>query len=273
MLLPTPTMVLPLPMLVVVSQTARVQSVIQTMVPMQSRMLVLKMVMGPVIRTSRLGASLRDRATLPSPLRGLDPSGGYPSRLRSLTLTARSACPAARCAPRRVPGRRGRGHVRRHRQRHRRVLLATALRAALVAELASLALAGCAGFGLRLGSSPSHSVRRRCRLRRAPLRTAQVVPAQVRTPPPDAFGSALRATAFGAVRSARHSSAVAAPLRRLRRRRFPHRCCRSTCRSLPPGRLWVLTPDASLMLGRAMADHGCDRLRLHHDRAHRSACS
>ena len=31
-----------------------------------------------------LGASLRDRATLPSPLRGLDPSGGYPSRLRSL---------------------------------------------------------------------------------------------------------------------------------------------------------------------------------------------
>ena len=32
----------------------------------------------------RLGASLRDRATLPSPLRRLDPSGGYPSRLRSL---------------------------------------------------------------------------------------------------------------------------------------------------------------------------------------------
>ena len=31
----------------------------------------------------RLGASLRDRATLPSPLRGLVPSGGYPSRLRS----------------------------------------------------------------------------------------------------------------------------------------------------------------------------------------------
>ena len=34
--------------------------------------------------TMRLGASLRDRATLPSPLRGLGPSGGYPSRLRSL---------------------------------------------------------------------------------------------------------------------------------------------------------------------------------------------
>ena len=34
--------------------------------------------------TMRLGASLRDRATLSSPLRGLAPSGGYPSRLRSL---------------------------------------------------------------------------------------------------------------------------------------------------------------------------------------------
>ena len=36
------------------------------------------------IRSLISGASLRDRATLPSPLRGLDPSGGYPSRLRSL---------------------------------------------------------------------------------------------------------------------------------------------------------------------------------------------
>ena len=36
----------------------------------------------------RLGASLRDRATLPSPLRGLDPAGGYPSRLRSQTRCA-----------------------------------------------------------------------------------------------------------------------------------------------------------------------------------------
>ena len=37
---------------------------------------------------TRLGASLRDRATLPSPLRGLDPAGGYPSRLRSQTRCA-----------------------------------------------------------------------------------------------------------------------------------------------------------------------------------------
>ena len=39
---------------------------------------------GSPMQTMRLGASLRDRATLPSPLRGLGPSGGYPSRLRSL---------------------------------------------------------------------------------------------------------------------------------------------------------------------------------------------
>ena len=47
-------------------------------------------------------------------------------------------------------------------------LLASALRAALVGDLASLALAGCAGCGHRLGSSPQHSVPRRCRLRLAP---------------------------------------------------------------------------------------------------------
>ena len=81
-------------------------------------------------------------AALRFPLRSLSPPFA--------SLTARSACPAARCAPRRVPPRHGRGYVRRHRQRHRRVLLATALRAALVAELASLALAGCAGCGHRL---------------------------------------------------------------------------------------------------------------------------
>ena len=40
-----------------------------------------------------LWASLRDRAGLPSPLRGLVPPGGHPSPLRSLTLAARSPCP------------------------------------------------------------------------------------------------------------------------------------------------------------------------------------
>ena len=38
-----------------------------------------------------------------------------------------------------------------------------------------------------------------------------------------AFGSVLRAAACGSVRPVRHSIAVAAPLRRLRRRRFPER--------------------------------------------------
>ena len=46
--------------------------------------LVPKMLTGVPDGTVNLGASLRDRATLPSPLRGLGPSGGYPSRLRSL---------------------------------------------------------------------------------------------------------------------------------------------------------------------------------------------
>ena len=55
-------------------------TMVQTMMPP----LVSKMLTGVPDTTVSLGASLRDRATLPSPLRGLGPSGGYPSRLRSL---------------------------------------------------------------------------------------------------------------------------------------------------------------------------------------------
>ena len=58
------------------------------------------------------GASLRDRASLPSPLPGLVPSGGYPSRLRSLR-SLRVPCPAARCAHRRLPGHRRGALLRR----------------------------------------------------------------------------------------------------------------------------------------------------------------
>ena len=61
----------------------------------------------------RLGASLRDRATLPSPLRGLGPSGGYPSRLRSLRSLRAPLGPAVRDAHRRLPVRRCRV-LRRH---------------------------------------------------------------------------------------------------------------------------------------------------------------
>ena len=86
--------VLPMPM---TSMQTTVQTVMLMTVP--------KMSTSAVNRTMRLGASLRDRATLSSPLRGLAPSGGYPSRLRSLrslraplarrlaSLTA--ACPTA----------------------------------------------------------------------------------------------------------------------------------------------------------------------------------
>ena len=76
-----------------------------------------------------LGASLRDRATLPSPLRGLGPSGGYPSRLRSLRSLRADACPAARSAHRRVPHRRRRRYVRRYPPLQCRGGLALALRA------------------------------------------------------------------------------------------------------------------------------------------------
>ena len=158
----------------------------------------------------RLGASLRDRATLPSPLRGLGPSGGYPSRLRS--LRSLRAPLARRLAPlTAVAGPTRRCFIRPHGARHRLVLLATALRAALVAVPAPLALAGC---GHRLGSSRQHSVRRRCRLRRSPARAPRraLVPAQVRTPP-----RALASPCCARPRAAPAALPAAQAPRRLRR--------------------------------------------------------
>ena len=58
-----------------------------------------------------LGASLRDRATLPSPLRGLGPSGGYPSRLRSLR-SLRAPLARRLAAPTVVSSARRRSHSR-----------------------------------------------------------------------------------------------------------------------------------------------------------------
>ena len=71
---------------------------------------VMPLTMTPVltIPVSIPGASLRDRATLPSPLRGLGPSGGYPSRLRSLRSLRAPLGTAVRCAHRRLPSRRRR---------------------------------------------------------------------------------------------------------------------------------------------------------------------
>ena len=75
-LLPVPRMMMVLKATVPMSVNPMVQTVMVLTVP--------KMDTGSPMHTMSLGASLRDRATLPSPLRGLDPSGGYPSRLRSL---------------------------------------------------------------------------------------------------------------------------------------------------------------------------------------------
>ena len=54
-----------------------------------------------------------------------------------------------------------------------------------------------------------------------------------------AFGSVLRTTACGSVRTAVRSRAAAAPLRRLRRLRFPERRCSSLAVPDRPGRPWV----------------------------------
>ena len=157
-----------------------------------------------VIGSMSLGASLRDRATLPSPLRGLGPSGGYPSRLRSLrslrTPFARrlAALPAA-------AGRHVRGKVRPRCGGDRLVLLAPALRAALVADLASLALAGCAGCGHRPGSVRCAPCVAGCRLRRAPARAL----------PPAVLAALVRALlrSTPALRSAPRRAVVPAPVR------------------------------------------------------------
>ena len=172
---------------------------------------------------------------------------------------AHFVCPAARCAPRRVPGRHARRTVRRRCGGDGRVLLAPALRAALVAVLTSLALAGCAGCGPRPGSSWRHFVRRRCRLRRPPARAPRDAPAGAPVSPlvrallRSAPRTSLRTAPCGRVRTSadsaagataavprttpcnirctsRRSSAAAAPTSRRRRRRFPElRCCSIGC--------------------------------------------
>ena len=80
---PRAPLTLPIPLAIMVTLPIAVT-------PMQTTMQTVMLMAVPMmdtesgIHTMRLGASLRDRATLPSPLRGLGPSGGYPSRLRSL---------------------------------------------------------------------------------------------------------------------------------------------------------------------------------------------
>ena len=106
--MPTPlvlTLQVQAPLLASTPTMLMVMTVVQTVMPSVPMMLV-GVPDGPV----SLGASLRDRATLPSPLRGLGPSGGYPSRLRSLRslrapLARRLAALAAVAGP--APSRQG----------------------------------------------------------------------------------------------------------------------------------------------------------------------
>ena len=74
---PAPTAMMPLLM-------APMYPLPTTTVPVVMQSVVPTMVNGVPNGSVSPGASLRDRATLPSPLRGLGPSGGYPSRLRAL---------------------------------------------------------------------------------------------------------------------------------------------------------------------------------------------
>ena len=96
-------------------------------------------------------------------------------------------------------------------------------------------------------ASPRTGLRTTCRTARcacagAPAERARTSLRTSADTPTGASGSVLRTTACGSVRTDRHSIAVAAPLRRLRRRRFPLRSCRSIGRPDRPGRLWISHP-------------------------------
>ena len=268
-----------LPRIVPVSPTTTM-SVLRSMVtttilpavlPVRVIPLVPKMLTGVPDRSVSLGASLRDRATLPSPLRGLGPSGGYPSRLRSLRSlraplarrlaalptvagpppsSSPSTASVARppCPPRAGAARRARrsarlarpGRLRRLRASPR--LVAAALRAPPVS------------------ASPSTG-----------SRTARC--SRVRTsadPSARASGSVLRTTAPGSGRIARHSVAVAAPLRRVPRRRFPLRSPSNSRLSGRPSAFRLHTRRIVDAEG-AVAFHGCEGLVMRRSLARLSA--
>ena len=225
--------------MVPVSTTTNLPAVLPVLV----RLLVPMMLAGVPNGSMSLGASLRDRATLPSPLRGLGPSGGYPSRLRSLRSLRAPLAAAARCAHRRC--RPGTVAARFHRIVRRTAVVSSRRRctprsspcsprspwpAAPAAGIASarrrgtpcLAGAGFAGH-------------------RAPHRATQSCPHEC-----GHFRPSLRQRAAHdcpRLRPRRRPlTAAAAPLRRVPRRRFPElRCCRFG-RPDRPGRPWVSHP-------------------------------
>ena len=260
-----------------VSQTARVQSVTPTTMVANAVADDARAEDGDrvaVIRTSRIWARRFATGLTCSDLRCAVsiPSGGYPSRLRSLTLTARSACPAGSTAlPAEVPGRHGRGYVRRHPAASPPCLPRHALRAALVAELASLALAGCrrlrasprlVAVALRASpvsaspcTAPCNRSPHKCGHFRPPLpaavlRTTAVQYPRPQCPPLKRRGGSDSAGFAGVDSPIAHTAGFG--------------------RSVPPGRPWVSQPDASLMRVRHVRSwprYAAPR----HDRAHANA--
>ena len=184
--------------------------------------LVPKMLTGVPDGSVSLGASLRDRATLPSPLRGLGPSGGYPSRLRSLRslrapLARRlAALPAVAGPP--PPSSSSTASVARPLWSPRDGAARRARRSARLARPGRLrrlrASPRLAAAALRASPVPASP---RTALRTTPcsrIRTRADTSAR-------ASGSVLRTTACGSGRTAARSRAAAASLRRVPRRRFP----------------------------------------------------
>ena len=130
-----------------------------------------------------LGASLRDRATLPSPLRGLGPPGGYPSRLRSLrSLRAPLARRLAALPP--SPARRSTIHCTAMPQPHRADATRRAFRVPRPAHPRQLrwrrALPGRFACSAVAFPQTTRRARCRCRLRRTPA-TAQQLALKPRT--------------------------------------------------------------------------------------------
>ena len=211
-----------------------------------------------LVSTVCLGASLRDRATLSSPLRGLAPSGGYPSRLRSLRslraplarrLAALAAAAARRRSSRSRPGstassagpprppRAGASRRARRGPRRARPGRLRRLRASL--RLRPGALRALAGAGFAAHRSP-HCAR-------------QLLPA----PSADRSRHRLRQrAAHDCLRLRPHRpppNAAAASTGEDRRRRFPYRECRPMRSLWTAGRLILHHPTQRAARGRMRA--------------------
>ena len=181
--------------------------------------LVPKMLTGVPDGKVNLGASLRDRATLPSPLRSLGPSGGYPSRLHSLRSLraplARRLAPLPAVAGPPPSSSSSTASVARPPYAPRDGVARRARRSARLARPGRLrASPRTVAAALRASPVPASP--------RTALRTTPC--SRVRTSVDNsarASGSVLRTTACGSGRTAARSRAAAAPLRRVPRRRFP----------------------------------------------------